>query len=147
MRGTTQRTGVRCQKLEIEMKHKHAAALQYLAEHGNLDGWACKTVRVRGTQDPILWIDGWSLNPDDWEVWQKPKTTRIINGVEVPAPLEVMPEDGAIVWYLVFYSEYPVLELTFASSDIHKTLFSRGLLFATKSDAESNFNAWVGGAK
>ncbi|QDP55704.1 MAG: hypothetical protein Tp138OMZ00d2C19078241_36 [Prokaryotic dsDNA virus sp.] len=73
----------------------------------------------------------------------KPRT-RMMNGFEVPAPLDHEPESRLRYWTIEATSKDGVIDVPwFADADDQRVL-SQGLMFATKEDAIANFKAICG---
>lgn len=73
----------------------------------------------------------------------KPRT-RMLNGFEVPAPMDVMPEVGEKYWIVVMHRDKGVVDVNFTKHETDYILFDRGFMFATKEDAIANFKAICG---
>lgn len=73
----------------------------------------------------------------------KPRT-RMLNGFEVPAPLDVMPEIGEEYWSVRMSGFNGAICFQCSGDRIDRRLFDRKMMFATKEDAVANFRAICG---
>ena len=79
----------------------------------------------------------------DYDLFMKPKT-RIINGFEVPAPIDKPLVDGTVFYFAdpthsSFYGK-----TTWYSAWFEELMFKRGNVFFTKADAIANAKAMLG---
>lgn len=73
----------------------------------------------------------------------KPRT-RMLNGFEVPAPMDVIPEKGMEYWSPCVVASSGVTGAEFTGHEMDYCIFHRGFMFATKEDAIANFKAICG---
>lgn len=86
-----------------------------------------------------------------WDIvglWTEPRPTRIINGIEVPAPLtldELKPEsDGMMQVYAISFTGSIYRTRVGAKAGF---AFETGSVYATEEDALANLNAFMKGAE
>ena len=72
--------------------------------------------------------------------------TRIINGVEVPAPMDKEPKVGDYYWFEcalngMHHDVFGRSEQWCGSSNLEKKLFEAGAIYKTQDDADKNYRA------
>ena len=78
--------------------------------------------------------------------WVEPRPTRIINGIEVPAPLswdEFKPDRSGFM--NVAYIEFGGIHNDLFASKTDKFGFLSGQFYKTRADAQANFDAYMKG--
>lgn len=73
----------------------------------------------------------------------KPRT-RMLNGFEVPAPMDVMPDVGSRYWVIDACDINGSDDIIFSNDAADQRAFNRGFMFATREDAIANFKAICG---
>lgn len=67
-----------------------------------------------------------------------PTKTRVLNGVEVAAPLSEAPRVGSECYYISTYDIDPVAPHNWLDDSVDRRLLGRGIVFATEDDAREN---------
>jgi hypothetical protein len=68
----------------------------------------------------------------------------MMNGFEVPAPMDVMPEVGVKYFSIHLCSGSGISKVKWSGSSMDFRIFELGFAFATKEDAIANFKAICG---
>jgi len=92
-----------------------------------------KMLTVDGLERDIHWFLG-SIDYSSWKI--KPRTITV-NGIEVPEPLMVEPDEGSAVFVVCNTGFFRC----FFSSDNYSREFENGAIHSTKDAAQAHYNA------
>lgn len=123
-----------------KQEHKYAQVLRWIADGEELQTQCGNGDWFDTEHNGALMDICEGLNPGRFRI--KPRTIRV-NGVEVPAPERVAPNEGAAYYVATPHNEEFCSETTWTSHRLALLWLSRGLVYLRKEDAISRAKAML----